>query len=209
MKLFFAFYDRSYGYVRAIIALVAGIVLIAWPDTAVKTIIVILGAFLMAVGIVSVVLSNIGKWKTEKTPLLTMNGLVDIVFGLVLVLFPTFFASIIMFLFGLLLLLFGLGELISLFQSRKVTDIPVTFFIAPIITTACGLIIFFNPFSTMEWLFIFFGIVLIFYSITQFVSTYSVRSKIHAIKKEEAKIIQDVPFEEVKSDDETPDTSNL
>lgn len=180
MNPFYAFYDRSYGYTRAIITFVLGIVLIIWPDVAVKTIIIILGALIMAAGIASLVISYKGKWKQEKVPLVTLNGLVDIIFGLVLILFPTFFAGIIMFLFGLLLLFFGISAIISLLHTRKSTKFSMSFYIGPIITTICGVIVFFNPFSTVNWLFIFFGISLLIYSLSEFVSTGAIR---RALKK--------------------------
>lgn len=207
MNPLYAFYDRSYGYARAIITLAAGLLLVCWPAAVAKTIVIVLGSLIAAAGIVSLIMSMAGKWKEEKTSLLTMNAIVDIVIGLVVIIFNTFFASIIMYLFGILLLIFGLSEVVNLLQTNKKTKVSWSLFVGPIITTLCGIIIFFNPFKTLEWLFIFFGISLLIYSLSEFISTFKVRRLLKAIQKEEearvavsemAKEAQEVPFEEVK-----------
>jgi|SRR5574344_1193270 membrane protein HdeD len=198
MNPFFAFYDRSYGYSRAIITLVAGLLLVSWPDAIAKTIVIILGSFIAAVGIVSLVLSFLGKWKKEEASLISMNAIVDIVLGIVIIIFNQFFASIIMYLFGILLLIFGLSEIISLLQTLRTAKVNWSLFIGPAITTICGIIVFFNPFKTLQWLFVFFGISLLIYSISEFIATYKVRKALKDLKPEKNPIIEDTTAEEVK-----------
>lgn len=205
MKPLYAFYDRSYSYARAIITVVAGLVLVIWPEIAIKTIITVIGSLLIAVGLASIILSNFGKYKSEKVSLMALNGVVDIAFGLVLIIFPSFFAGLIWFLFGLLLLLFGAGGIISLIQSRKYLSHSAALYISPILTAIAGLIVFFNPFSTMKWLFIFFGLMLLLYGLNEFISALIIRIRIKkAIKEEQTsrvnnpEIVKDVEFEEVK-----------
>ena len=91
MKTANVFFDRSYGYARAIIALAGGLILVIWPEAVKNSIMIILGALILAVGLVSLIMSYTGKWKKEKVPLLLLNSIVDIAFGLVLIIFPDFF----------------------------------------------------------------------------------------------------------------------
>ncbi len=196
MQLFYPFYDRSYGYARAIVTLILGLVLIIWPEVATKWIITIIGAFIMAVGIVSITLSSVGKWKTDKGSLLAMNGLVDIVFGLLMLIFPTFFSSIIVFLFGFILILFGLGEIVGLVQSSTSVKIPWRLYIGPVITTICGVVMFFRHSEVMKTLFLFFGIALLIYSITEFISTFQVRKLLKDV------VIKNTPNEEAEKEKE-------
>ena len=84
MKTANVFFDRSYGYARAIIALAGGLILVIWPEAVKNSIMIILGALILAVGLVSLIMSYTGKWKKEKVPLLLLNSIVDIAFGLVL-----------------------------------------------------------------------------------------------------------------------------
>lgn len=205
MKPLYVFYDRSYSYARSIIAVIAGLILVIWPDVAIKTIVTVIGSLLIAVGVISVILSNLGKYKEEKPSLMALNGVVDIAFGLVLVIFPAFFASLIWFLFGLVLLLFGAGGIISLVQSQKYLRHSAALYISPVLTTIAGIVVFFNPFSTMEWLFIFFGIMLLLYGLNELIAAIIIRMRIKKELKDEqssplnnSDIARDVDFEEVK-----------
>lgn len=205
MKPLYVFYDRSYSYARSIIAVIAGLILVIWPDVAIKTIVTVIGSLLIAVGVISVILSNLGKYKEEKPSLMALNGVVDIAFGLVLVIFPAFFASLIWFLFGLVLLLFGAGGIISLVQSQKYLRHSAALYISPVLTTIAGIVVFFNPFSTMEWLFIFFGIMLLLYGLNELIAAIIIRMRIKKELKDEqssplnnSDIARDVDFEEIK-----------
>lgn len=205
MNPFYAFYDRSYGYARAVITLAAGLLMVCWPTVVAKTLVIILGAFIAAAGVVSLVLSFTGKWKEEKVSLLTMNALVDIVIGIVVIVFSDFFVELIMYLFGILLLIFGLSEIVSLLRTQKTAKISWLLFVGPAITTICGIVIFFDPFNSNKWLFIFFGISLLIYSITEFMSTHTVRKILKNIQKEEIKAeikeinhVEEAPYEDVE-----------
>lgn len=194
MKVF----GTSYGYYRAALALILGVILIIWPEEAVNIIISVIGAGVLIFGGVSMLFSMKLKEAGEK-PLITMNGLVSVVFGIVLILFPTFFAGIIMFLFGAILLLVGITECANLLSLRKLSSIPLALFIGPVFTTLCGIFIFFNPFSSTKWLFIFFGATLLVYAISSLITTKKVNSIFKEETKEEIKekLIEDVDYEEV------------
>lgn len=167
--------NSAYGYIRAIITLIVGVLIVAWPGTAVKTLVMIMGAFLIASGTVSLIVSYKARNSEDKSALMFFNSLIIIVFGLILIIFPDFFVSIIMFLFGAILILFGLIQIVNLVRVRKMVKLPWTFYITPVLVTLCGVIIFFNPFRTLSAIFIFFGIVLIIYAISEFISTISLR----------------------------------
>lgn len=206
MKPFYAFYDSSYSYVRAIITLVIGLAMVIWPNQVSKYIVIIIGALLLVTGVVSVIVSNTGERKNQKTSLLSINSLVDIVFGLILVIFPNFFKSLLTFLFGILLIFFGGGQIVCLAKARKNVMFSWTFFIWPIITTACGVIMFFQPHDASNWIFIFFGAALLIYSLTEFLSTYKIRSLFkNAAENQQADpaqngiSVEEVTTEEVKS----------
>lgn len=184
MKTANVFFDRSYGYARAIIALAGGLILVIWPEAVKNSIMIILGALILAVGLVSLIMSYTGKWKKEKVPLLLLNSIVDIAFGLVLIIFPDFFMSVIFFVFGLILLIFGLGEIINLFRTAKAVRVPWPLYLGPLITLALGVIMFFNPAWVSNALFVTFGAALLLYSVSEFASTYVIRRRMKDIEVE-------------------------
>ena len=181
MKTANVFFDRSYGYARAIIALAGGLILVIWPEAVKNSIMIILGGLILAVGLVSLILSYTGKWKKEKVPLLLLNSIVDIAFGLVLIIFPKFFTGLIMFVFGLVLLIFGLGDIVNLVRTSRVAPIPWTVFIGPSLTVIIGVLMFFFPGKAGNWLFILFGAGLLLYSVSEFASTYIIRKRMKEI----------------------------
>ena len=184
MKTANVFFDRSYGYARAIIALAGGLILVIWPEAVKNSIMIILGALILAVGLVSLIMSYTGKWKKEKVPLLLLNSIVDIAFGLVLIIFPDFFMSVIFFVFGLILLIFGLGEIINLFRTAKAVRVPWPLYIGPLITLILGVIMFFNPSWVSNALFVVFGAALLLYSVSEFASTYTIRRRMKDMEVE-------------------------
>lgn len=192
MKPTNVFFDRSYGYARAIIALVGGLILVIWPETVKNSIMIILGSLILAVGIVSIVLSYTGKWRKEKVPLLLLNSIVDIAFGLVLIIFPKFFTGLIMFVFGLILLIFGLGEIINLFRTAKAVRVPWPLYIGPAVTFILGVAMFFFPDKSGNALFVIFGATLLLYSISEFASTYTIRKEMKNVEVEIEKDIKQI-----------------
>lgn len=192
MKPTNVFFDRSYGYARAIIALVGGLILVIWPETVKNSIMIILGSLILAVGIVSIVLSYTGKWRKEKVPLLLLNSIVDIAFGLVLIIFPKFFTGLIMFVFGLILLIFGLGEIINLFHTAKAVRVPWPLYIGPAVTLILGVAMFFFPDKSGNALFVIFGATLLLYSISEFASTYTIRKEMKNVEVEIEKDIKQI-----------------
>ena len=177
MKQANVFFDRSYGYARAILALIGGLILIIWPEQVKNYSMYILGVLILVIGIVNIILAYTGKWKKEKLPLLMLNSIVDIAFGIVLLVFPSFFINFIMFVFGLILLIFGLGDIVYLVRTGKLVQIPLSVYIGPVITVIIGVILFCFPNKAGIWLFILFGIGLVLYAISEFYSTYTVRSR--------------------------------
>lgn len=192
MKPTNVFFDRSYGYARAIIALVGGLILVIWPETVKNSIMIILGSLILAVGIVSIVLSYTGKWRKEKVPLLLLNSIVDIAFGLVLIIFPKFFTGLIMFVFGLILLIFGLGEIINLFRTAKAVRVHWPLYIGPAVTLILGVAMFFFPDKSGNALFVIFGATLLLYSISEFASTYTIRKEMKNVEVEIEKDIKQI-----------------
>ena len=181
MKTANVFFDRSYGYARAIVALLGGLVLVIWPEAVKNSIMIILGSLILAVGLVSLIMSYTGKWKKEKVPLLLLNSIVDIAFGLVLIIFPKFFTGLIMFVFGLILLIFGLSEVVNLFRTARVVRVPWPLYIGPVLTLILGVVMFFFPGESGNVLFILFGSTLLLYSVSEFASTYTIRKEMKNI----------------------------
>lgn len=158
--------------------------MVIWPEAVKNSIMIILGSLILAVGVVTLIMSYTGKWRKEKVPLLLLNSIVDIAFGLVLIIFPKFFTDLIMFVFGLILLVFGLGEIVNLFRTARVVRVPWPLFIGPAVTLVLGVAMFFFPGESGKLLFILFGSTLLLYAVSEFASTYTIRKEMKNVNQE-------------------------
>lgn len=162
---------------NSIIAFVAGLTLIIWPEIIKEYIVLIIGGLILSVGVASLIYYFIEKEKGNISNILLLNAAVDSLFGLILLIFPKFFAGLVMFLFGIVLLLFGISRLVKLIQASKVLDLHWGLYLVPSLTTLAGVLLFFYPNRTGNLLFIIFGIILLAYSISDFVSMYIINKK--------------------------------
>ncbi len=162
---------------NSIIAFVAGLILIIWSEIIKEYIVLIIGGLILSVGVASLIYYFIEKEKGNVSNILLLNAAVDSLFGLILLIFPKFFAGLVMFLFGIVLLLFGISRLVKLIQASKVLDLHWGLYLVPSLTTLAGVLLFFYPNKTGNLLFIIFGIILLAYSISDFVSMYIINKK--------------------------------
>ena len=95
MKMFtFGYGSRISGPLRALIALVIGIMMVLRPDNALTTVVKVIAAFILASGVVSLIV-GLKEKKNGSLPLMSFNAVVDIIIGLVLFMFPLFVAKFI------------------------------------------------------------------------------------------------------------------
>ena len=185
MKSANIFFDRSFGYWRGTVMLLCGLVLLLWPEFVKRYIIVMIGVVILLLGIISLIVSNTERMgRREKSPLMLVNSVVDILFGATLLIFPGFFANLIVFVFGIFLMIFGIGQLLVLFRASGLVNIKWTMAIVPAVTAVAGLLFFFYPNSGGNGLFQIFGVVLTVNAVFELISTYQLNRKFDRYNKE-------------------------
>ena len=105
----FGYKNRFTGPLRALTALAIGIVMVVSKANALNIAVQIIAAFLLASGLVSLIVGMINR-QNGTLPLMAVNTVVDILIGLVLFMFPGFFANILVFFIALALLGFALFQ---------------------------------------------------------------------------------------------------
>ena len=147
--------------------------MIIWPGVAVNTVFRILGAVLIVVGSVSIALALRGRLQNDN--LITVNGIFDIIFGLLLMVFPGFFAGLLMYFLGAVMLIFGIGQIVNLLLARRAVPVPWGLVALPFVIAVLGIIVLCNIFRAQETLFIVFGAALVVYAVTEIVSALIMR----------------------------------
>ena len=201
-------FNPTYGIIRSIVALLLGLAIVIWPDIAVAAAVRALGAVMVLVGGISLAINFAGKERLGS--LYAFTGIIAVLFGIVLLVFPDFFVKLLSYLFGVLMIFFSIGEIVNLISIGKNTKVKFAFYIIPILIFILGIVLLTNPFEVVKTLFVVFGIALIVYAIFELVVALKFRKAYKAIKEEEAlaeaeTVAEDAEIIESKPvDDEAP-----
>ena len=196
----------NYSLIRILFALVIGLVLVLWPNTAASYIVITVGVAFLIPGVISL-FGYFGRKKSEDgvSPRFPIEGVGSLLFGLWLIVMPEFFADVLMFLLGFILVIAAVGQFVTLAAARQFGYVAPISYLFPVIILIAGIIVLFDPFSSAEGVFILFGATLIFYGITDLVNQYAI-NKLRKSNDEKEKIqrmdgaqdVEDADYEEVK-----------
>ena len=185
----FGYKSKVNGFMRAVIALAIGVMMVVSPADALTTVVKIIAAFMLASGVVSLVVGLKDKEKGS-LPLMSFNALVDLLLGLLMFIFPGVIARFMIYLIGFVLLVFGIVQLLALISARRAVGMGFGIFILPIIVTLIGGLILFNPFAESVMTMIA-GIALIVYGASELLSSWKMKKVIDEYE------IKDVEYEKV------------
>ena len=202
MKMFtFGYGSKISGPLRALIALAIGVMMVIRPDNALTTVVKVIAAFILASGVVSLIV-GLKEKKNGSLPLMSFNALVDIIIGIVLFSAPGFVAKFIIYLIGFVLLGFGIMQILALFSAKRVMGLGLGAFILPTVVTLVGGFLLFNPFAESVMVMIA-GAAIIVYGASELLSSWKMKKaideyEIHQAPAQEQPAQQENPLENVK-----------
>lgn len=197
--IIFGYKSKFSSLLRALACIAIGLVMII-GNNATETVVKIIAAFLFAAGVVSLAHSYTRRTDGSFT-LMAMNGLVDIIIGLVLFFCPGFVAGFIVTLIAICLLFLGVMQLLALNSVMTLMGGGYMSLFFTIMTIILGVILLFNPFSEAVMR-IMAGVALIIYGCRELRSAWKVDKavrdyEIH-IEKENGNISSASPYGDVK-----------
>lgn len=204
MKIVYTSTNYKNSVFRAILAIILGLVLVIWPGTALKYIIMLIGVVFLGTGLIAFGISY--KNRAERPGgLLSFSGIGSIVLGLLLVCIPSSFAEIFMFILGFILVIAAIGQFVTLAAARQFGYVAPVSYLFPVLILLAGIIVLFDPFKSAEGIFILFGVTSVFYGVTDLINQYSIK-KLRKASDEKERMekmngesdIEDADFEEVK-----------
>ncbi|MBR5670458.1 MAG: DUF308 domain-containing protein [Bacteroidales bacterium] len=177
-------FNPTYGIIRSIIALLLGLAIVIWPDIAVAAAVRAIGAVMILIGGVSLAINFTGKERLGS--LYAITGVIAVLFGIVLLVFPDFFVKLLSYLFGVMMIFFSIGQIVNLISIGKNVKVKFSFYIIPILIFILGIVLLTNPFEVVKTLFIVFGLALIVYAVFEMVVALKFRKVYKAVKEGEA-----------------------
>lgn len=175
----FGYNSRFKGPIRALAALAIGIVMVASKTNALNLAVQIIGAFLIASGIVTLV-TGLKNKANGMFPLMATNTIVDILLALALFVFPGFFANLLVYLIAFALICFGIFQLVSLGSASRVFGVGVFAFVLPVVVLLSGLFLLANPSFLGTAVGVVAGVALIIYGISELISSWKMRKAMDA-----------------------------
>lgn len=163
---------------RSSFAVILGLVLILWPEAAISYLVIAIGVCFILPGLFSLLnYFTREKPEGEPSPMFPIEGAGSILFGAWLVIMPTFFVSILMYILGALLVIAGVQQIVMLISARKWSMVPFGFYIMPILILLTGIMIITYPFGAAANTFVIFGVACLCYGIIELINWYKFRQR--------------------------------
>ncbi len=175
-------FGSKYYILRCVLSILAGIFLVAFPDTFLRYMVYVIGTFVLCMGIFATI--EFFKGRKNLLPLeksmQIINSAVSIIFGVALLTSPNFFIDILMIIIGILVSIAAIFQLLLLWQTNKISGgIGFIFFVMPTIILIAGLMAIFYPFEFSVSIIQLLGLTIVFYGVAELI----VRHKIGASAK--------------------------
>lgn len=153
-----------------IAAVVFGVIMVAWPATVVKSILVVIGWLLIAIGGLPILYSLIRKFPVS------FIAVIYLICGILVLVFKEVFVNVVMWIFGIILVLGAIQQFNIISGAKKMGYTPKAYtYVYSGILLLAGIVALINPFASMETLVMFFGCGLLFYGVTLLLSEFSIQ----------------------------------
>ena len=131
--------------VRGLVAIVFGLVALAWPGATLVTLVLFYGVFALIDGVFAVIAAIRGKGDTGSRWWLAFVGLLGIVAGLVTYFSPGLTALALLVIIGIWALMYGVVEIVGAIRLRKEIDNEWMLIIHGALAALFGIIVLVRP----------------------------------------------------------------
>ena len=199
----FGYKNKFNGPIRALTAIAIGTVMVMSRTNALELAVQIIAVFLFASGVVSLIVGY--RHRSNGTmSLMGFNGVIDIVLGAMLFMFPGFVSGLLIYLIAFLLIGFGLFQMAGLISANRVLRVGLWSFVMPFLVLAAGVFLVARPAFVGEAIGVVAGASLIIYGVSELLSSWKMRRAIN-----EYEIHQTGTSGPARHEDVTPDVKDV
>lgn len=161
---------------------ILGLLLIFQSEVTIVTISYVLGAFLVAIGVIAILNYKKDLDTGNKNDLNIIYGIVSAILGIIVISNPEGIASIIPFVIGAIIILnSGTKIQYSMELKKENNELWKSTLILSLITFLCGFLLIFNPFKGAVFITKVVGILILAYSILDIISTLVIKNTFNEI----------------------------
>jgi uncharacterized membrane protein HdeD (DUF308 family) len=158
-------YQRTWWslLIRGIVAVVFGIVAIAWPDRVLELLVSFFGIFVLVIGIVATTAALTHRAKSRNWLLMLAPGLAGIVIGIITVAWPAVTTVVLVYLIAIWALVHGIGEIHNALRLRKDVEGEWMPILIGIVSVVFGIVLIVRPLAAgavVTWLFGLFVLIM-------------------------------------------------
>jgi uncharacterized membrane protein HdeD (DUF308 family) len=172
--------SRITAYAIGAICLVAGIVLLFWPDRTWTVVARFIGIFLVVIGFGQAVEAVTTHRQGSYWGLLLLRGVINLGVGIALVVWPSATVTVVVWLVGLDLVLTGILAFIVSFQVPKEMG-RSAFLVQAVVTVVLGVLIMAWPDATLNVVSVILAALLIVFGLVMLVSGFQLRKAVTTI----------------------------
>ena len=199
MKKFF----RS-SMMTSIVLLVLGFMLIFKSEATIISISYIIGAILVAIGVLAIIKFIKNTNNVSKNELDIVYGVVTIILGILIITNPEAIASIIPIVLGISIIISSATKLQYAFELKANENrLWKTTMVISVISTICGIILLFNPFKGAVMFTKIVGIFIVVYAVLDLISTITIKRNVTIIHEAIEGTITDAEIIEEKEEKNT------
>ena len=215
------------AFIRAIIAVVVGLLLIKYREDTVTWITIIIGVLFFISGLISCIVYLVnrnakptaavdveGRPISLNKPTFPVVGIGSLVLGVALAAFPNLVVNWMVYIFGAILIFGAVGQYVTLASVVKLSKLSLYFWLMPSFVFVVGLIALFKPSWIASAPLLFLGWAMVFYGVVECANAFKIMNihrqvaRIEAQQQAESEAME-TDAVEVGTQDETETSSDL
>ena len=171
---------------RSIICIIAGVLMVVFPETFIKAVVVAIGILLALYGIIAFLNSYKKTVKDAATHAILVSGIVSLILGVILILSPAFFTQVFIAALGILLIGLAVLQLFEIRLLRQYAPSVLPFnYLSPLLLMAVGLVVVINPQSVANIILLICAAGMIYSGLSGFVYALRIKKASRASTEEE------------------------
>jgi len=183
--------------VRGLISFLLGVAIIVYPEFTLENVIRFLGALMVADGLLALAISYFQRQKKQSSFVIIPRGSSNLIFGAILLLFPTVMVNVFVFVIGFILVFAGITQLATQLSGRSSIGFSWLMFLIAVVSTGAGILLLTKPFESAETMLTIFAVIIALYGIGEFVWSFKIRKFQSKQPKQEPATV-DAEYEEIK-----------
>jgi uncharacterized membrane protein HdeD (DUF308 family) len=161
---------------RGLIALLFGIIILAWPEATTRVIIFLFGLYVLVSGMVHVAEAGVSIYRKEPWGLSMVLGLLGFLIGIIVLSRPGLALGALVFLIGVFLIVYGFIELYAAFEIEASTGLRLIFGISGVVGIGVGVVFILNLELGAWTVILLIGIYALFAGILRIILAFMIRS---------------------------------